>query len=320
MKWLAECSAAALREALGAVAPELSGYPVTVPGPAGKQDPLYHSGCVPAGDRFFVKFAWSRPAALRLEREIGVLTALAREPKIPFLPEVIASSSDPLLMITRRVPGTSLFAVAGSINPDHAAGQLARFLAAWHHPAARQRAEAAVGTLTGAQLPPATTMTLRERLGTWIRPDQRRIVVRWCAWADVVLGSPGPAVLVHGDLHGDNQVWDRDELRLVLDFENIGTAEPEYELRGFPGPGMGPGLELLTAIMRHYRQVTGRQLSPARVMAWHLRHALGDVLWRSEAGLPLADHRTPPQWVEDLAERFGALGIDPEAPPAANLG
>ncbi len=33
MQWLAECSVAALREALGAVAPELSGYPVTVPGP-----------------------------------------------------------------------------------------------------------------------------------------------------------------------------------------------------------------------------------------------------------------------------------------------
>ena len=39
MRWLAECSVAALREALGAVAPELSGYPVTVPGPAGKEDP-----------------------------------------------------------------------------------------------------------------------------------------------------------------------------------------------------------------------------------------------------------------------------------------
>lgn len=120
MQWLAECSAAALRAALGVVAPELSGYPVTVPGPAGKQDPLYHSGCVPLGDRFFVKFAWSRPAALRLAREIGVLTALAREPKVPFLPEVVASSADPLLMITRRVPGTSLFEVAGSIDPDHA--------------------------------------------------------------------------------------------------------------------------------------------------------------------------------------------------------
>src|ERR1700677_1931004 len=131
MKWLAECSVAALREALGAVAPELSGYPVTVPGAAGKQDPLYHSGCVPLGDRFFVKFAWSRPAALRLAREIGVLTALGHEPKVPFLPEVVASSADPLLMITRRVPGTSLFDVADSIDPDHAARQLVRFLAAW---------------------------------------------------------------------------------------------------------------------------------------------------------------------------------------------
>jgi hypothetical protein len=78
MKWLAECSVSALREALGAVAPELSGYPVAVPGPAGKEDPLWHSGCVPVGDRVFVKFAWSRPAALRLAREIGVLAALAR--------------------------------------------------------------------------------------------------------------------------------------------------------------------------------------------------------------------------------------------------
>jgi aminoglycoside phosphotransferase (APT) family kinase protein len=240
------------------VAPELSRFPVMVPGPAGGQDPLWHSGCVPLGDRFFVDFAWSHPAALRLVREIGVLAALAREPKVPFLPEVVASSADPLLMITRRAPGTSLFEVAGSIDPDHAARQLVRFLAALHHPAASQRAEAAIGPLTGAQLPSATTSILRERLGTWIRPDQRRTVIGWCDWTDAVLGSPGPAVLVHGDLHGDNQVWDRDELRLVVDFENIGAAEPEYELRGFPGPGMGPGL-------------------------------------------PLGDHRTPPQWVEDLA-------------------
>src|ERR1700730_3294016 len=213
MKWLAECSVAALPAALEAVAPELSRFPITVPGPPGKQDPLWHSGCVPVGDRFFVKFAWSHPAAVRLAREIGVLAALAREPKVPFLPEVVASSADPLLMITRRVPGTSLFEVADSINPDHAARQLVRFLAALHHPAARQRAEAAVGTLTGAQLPPVTTETLRQRLGTWIRPDQRRTVDRWCDWADVVLGSPGPAALGHGDFHGDNQICGRHALR-----------------------------------------------------------------------------------------------------------
>jgi aminoglycoside phosphotransferase (APT) family kinase protein len=311
MKWLAECSPAALREALRAVAPELSGYQVTVPGPAGKQDPVWHSGSVPVGERFIVKFAWSRPAALRLAREIGVLTVLAREPKVPFLPEVVASSTDPLLLITRRVPGTSLFDVVDSIDRDRAAQQLAWFLAALHDPAARERAERAVGTLTGAQLPPAATGTLRARFGRWIRPDQHRIVMGWCDWADAVLASAGPAVLVHGDLHGDNQVWDRDELRLVVDFEAIGAAEPEYDLRTFPGPGMGPGVELLTALMRRYQQISGRQLSIDRVMAWHVRTALGDALWRSEARIPLADHRTPPEWVEDLATRFTALGIHP---------
>ena len=247
MKWLAECSVAALREALGAVAPELSGYPVTVPGQAGKQDPLWHSGCVPVGDRFFVKFAWSRPAALQLAREI------------------------------------------------------------------------AVGPVTGPVLPPAMTPAMRDRFGTWIRPDQRRIVIRWCDWADAVLASPGPAVLVHGDFHGNNQVWDRDELRLVMDFATAGAAEPEYELRTFPGPGLGPGLELLTAVMRHYQQATGRQLSADRLMAWHLRQALYDTLWHSEAGIPLNDHRTPPEWVDDLAARFSALGIDPKALRASRL-
>jgi len=315
MKWLAECSAEAFSEALLVVAPELSGYPVTVPvpDPAAQADPLYWSSSAVVGEQFVAKFAWSRPAALRLAHEIGVLTALTREPRVPFLPEVVASSIDPLLLITRRVPGTSLFEVADSIDRDRAGRQLAWFLVALHHPAARQRAEAVVGKLTGAQLPPATTGTLRDRFASWARPDQRRTVMRWCDWADTVLSSPGPAVLVHGDLHGDNQVWDRDELRLVVDFETVGAAEPEYDLRSFPGPGMGPGLELLTAVMRHYQQITGRQLSADRVMAWHLRNALGDALWRSEAGIPLADHRTPPDWVDDLAARFSALGIDPEA-------
>ena len=316
MKWLTECSAAALHDALRVVAPDLSEYPVTVPGPAGKQDPQWHSGSVPVGERFFVKFAWSRPAALQLAHEIAVLAALAREPTVPFLPEVVASSTDPLLLITRRVPGTSLFDVADSIDPDRAARQIVRFLAALHHPATRQHIEAAVGPLTGPVLPPTTTAALRDRFGTWIRPDQSRTVSRWCDWADAVLASPGPAVLVHGDLHGDNQVWDRDELRVVVDFATAGAAEPEYELRGFPGPGMGPGLELLTAVMRHYQQATGRQLSADRLMAWHLRQALGDALWHSEAGIPLNDHRTPPEWVDDLAARFSMLGIDPEAPPA----
>ena len=39
MTWLAECSAVALGKALRVVAPELGGYPVTVPGPAWQAGP-----------------------------------------------------------------------------------------------------------------------------------------------------------------------------------------------------------------------------------------------------------------------------------------
>jgi aminoglycoside phosphotransferase (APT) family kinase protein len=151
---------------------------------------------------------------------------------------------------------------------------------------------------------------LREGFVKWARPDQRAAVVRWCDWADEVLATPGPSVLVHADLHGGNQVWDDGRLRVVVDFETAGLAEPEYDLRAFPGTG--PGVELLTATMRHYEQITGRALETDRVMAWHLRTALGDALWRSEAGVPLPDHRTPQAWVDDLAQRFTALGIDPQ--------
>jgi hypothetical protein len=189
MRWLAECSADELGKALRVVAPELSGCPVTVPvpDPAAQADPLWWSSSTVVGERFLVKFAWSRPAALRLVHEIGVLTALALEPRVPFLPEVVASSADPVLLVTRLVPGASLYEVIGSIDPDRAGQQLARFLAALHHPAARRRAEAMVGKLTAAHLPPATTATLRARFGAWARPDQRQIIMRWCDWADAVL-------------------------------------------------------------------------------------------------------------------------------------
>ncbi len=169
------------------------------------------------------------------------MTALGREPLVPFLPEVVASSTDPVLLVTRRVPGSSLFEVIDSIDRERAGQQLAWFLAALHHPAARQRAEAVVGKLTSPQCPQPRRQLARA-VRAVARPGQRQIIMRWCDWADAVLTSPGPAVLVHGDLHGDNQVWDHDKLRLVVDLETAGAAEPEYDLRTFPGPAMGPGV------------------------------------------------------------------------------
>jgi aminoglycoside phosphotransferase (APT) family kinase protein len=132
-------------------------------------------------------------------------------------------------------------------------------------------------------------------------------VVRWCDWADRILAEPRPPVLIHADLHGDNQIWRDGQLRAVLDFTNTGAGEPEFDLRTFPGPGLGPDLELLSVVIRHYERLSGRRLSLDRIMAWHVRQALGDVLWRSEAGLPLPDHRTPAGWVTDLEARFRAV-------------
>jgi hypothetical protein len=106
MKWLAECSAAAVREALRAVAPELSGYPFTVPEPdrVAQADPQYWKSSTVLDGRFIVKFAWSRPAAIRLAHEIGTLTALTREPSVPFLPEVVARSEAGIPLPDHRTP------------------------------------------------------------------------------------------------------------------------------------------------------------------------------------------------------------------------
>jgi Phosphotransferase enzyme family len=236
MRWLSGPSSFAVTEALRAVAPELSGLPIDIPDLTGLDDPAFQSSSAALGEDFFVKFAWSEPTARRLLHQISVLESLGCEPAVPFLPEVVASCTDPLVLVTRRVRGSSLFKVVGSIDTEYAGMQIARFLSALHGDEARRRVEAVTGAVP-AWYPLVTTGALRERFGRWVTPEQQRKVVLWCDWADEILGEPRQPVLVHGD----NQVWDGGELKAVLDFENVGTGEPEYELRAFPGPGMGPG-------------------------------------------------------------------------------
>ena len=239
MSWLPEPSPAAVVDALRVIAPALAGLPVTIPSPVGQDDPVFQMSSAALGDDFVVKFAWSQAAARFILHQITILETLAREPAVPYLPEVVAAGTSPLILVTRRVRGTSLFEAVDRIDRDHAGGQLARFLAALHSDQTRRRAEAAVGPIP-AWYPLVTTAALRERFGPLVTPGQQRAVERWCDWADEVLARPVPQVLVHGDLHGDNQVWSAGELQVVLDFENVGLAEPEYELRGFPAQGWVP--------------------------------------------------------------------------------
>ena len=69
MRWLDEGSPAAIAEALKQVAPALGDYPIAVRDSVGEDDPLWWSATAVVGERFVAKFAWSRPAALRLAHE-----------------------------------------------------------------------------------------------------------------------------------------------------------------------------------------------------------------------------------------------------------
>lgn len=229
MQWLADQTPETLVNALRLVAPNLSCHSVAMPEVIGQQEAIWHSASAIVDGEFIVKFAWSYPAALRISREIAVLRALAKG-SVPFLPELVASSDHPVLLVTKRVEGTSLFQVIDSIDREHAGLQLAQFLTALQKPVTSRHIVAAIGEVPAA-FPPPTTESLRVRSGRWVRPEQYRSIAEWCDWADAVLQQPCPKTLVHGDFHGDNQVWNHDKLLLVVDFETAGFAEAEYELR-----------------------------------------------------------------------------------------
>lgn len=84
---------------------------------------------------------------------------------------------------------------------------------------------------------------LRQKGLRFIPPGQREAVVRWCGWAGAVQATTGPAVLVHGDFHGDfhdaDQAWNGAELLAVVDVASVAVAGAEYDLRALPGPVMG---------------------------------------------------------------------------------
>lgn len=60
------------------------------------------------------------------------------------------------------------------------------------------------------------TDLLRARYGRPVDDGRARRVRAWCDWVDQVLGDIAPVnLVVHGDLHGYNQLWDFDAGALV---------------------------------------------------------------------------------------------------------
>lgn len=314
MRWVGGGGEEDLRGALATVVPELAGEGVVVPVGIPGTPRRYWRAAARVGEGHVAKFAWSADAAVRLDHELTVMERLRElAPAVP-LPEVVAASRDPLLLITRYVPGVPCSGPPlDEGSTDTIPVQLAEALAALHAPAVRDGLTASPGVVLGDPEPQSDTSALRERFaGPIVTGDRARRVRTWCDWIDDLQGGPGPdPVVVHGDLHGHNLVLSEDgeRLRLVTDLEEVAVGDPHYDLRYLVS--IRADLAWFAACRTAYERASGRRLDVERILAWHVLTALGDAMWRTERGVPLPGGVSPDGSVDDIAWRMGELGVTP---------
>jgi aminoglycoside phosphotransferase (APT) family kinase protein len=306
MQWLDDPSERSVRHALAVAVPALADASIELATDIGTSNPQWASSTAVVDGAFVVKFAWSEQAAMRVNREARLLEAIPQVADVP-VPRLEGASDAPVAFVTPLIRGKPLgfedVRSARSGDREAMADQLASFLARLHEPRVLELAHN-VATLV-APRPQGNTSAIRARLGSFLDPIRIGRVEEWCDWVDTVLSRPAPQpVLVHGDLHGYNQVWDHDRwaLALVADFEVAGPSDPEYDFRYFPSQDQT--LDFVSAIRLAYGGRTGRTIEMDRVMAWHILTALGDALWRSEAGIPLPGGSTPATYVDDIASKL----------------
>jgi aminoglycoside phosphotransferase (APT) family kinase protein len=312
--WLADRSVGEVARGLAALCPDLARLPVVLHDAWIEQEnPLWARSSAFVGDDWVVKFAWSEPAAIKLEREILVLRALAAADRPPPVRKVHAWSADPVLLVSPFVVGSPAVGTAiDELHPDrlrHLAHELAGVLTACHHPTTLA-AVARAGVALPPPTPQAETSALRARLAARLDEPRGSVVVQWCQWVDAVLSVPGPeSVFLHGDFHGFNLVVDATmTVQVVLDLEEASVGDYHYDFRYLPA--QTPNLDLFRLTVAAYEQLTQRSVALERVMAWHIRTVLGDALWRTEANVELPFGGTPEQWVDEIATRMVDLGID----------
>ena len=240
--WLSEYSEPTLRAVLRAAAPKLADLPIALDRAPDLSNPTFASSRATIGERVFAKFAHSERTAVRIWREAQVLGLFGNELGLA-VPKLIAASRNPAFSSTELISGGAplSYQTVTAASPDRIAqlaAQLASFLSQLHAPHTLARAREQLDSLP--RLPEhglhVSTDELRARFTTMIEWHQRSMVSRWCDWVDNQLASPADTVFVHGDLHPYNQLWDLDEPRLfaVMDFENSGLSEPEFDFRVLP--------------------------------------------------------------------------------------
>ena len=305
--WLEDASEDSLRSALAIAAPQLAGLPLRLNPMLPSSNPLWWSSSAVIDHSFVVKFAWSEVRAQRLWREGVILRRLKAMAPSLAIADVVTVSARPALVVTRMVAGAPLDGDWVPPRAEAVGQQLAGFLVGLH-------CVDAVNAVRGLPLveptPQANTDMLRRRFPRLVDQARSLSVLSWCDWVDDVLSDDTPdEVLVHGDLHGYNQLWDHKapELLAVLDFEESGLRDPHFDFRYLPG--LVGGADVVLAAMQHYHALCGRRLNINRVMAWNVLTVLGDALWRSEAGVALPDGGNATSWVDDLQRRLSALGL-----------
>ena len=312
--WLADASEESVRSALAGVWPDLSGRPIVLRPKVEQPNPLYWSGSAIVDGRFVVKFAWAEAPAIRVWREGLLLERLAAaDAELP-VPRVVHVSRQPALAITEVVTGSPLrweWADDRSEADTSRVGQdLGAFLARLH----AVPADRILDDLPPFEpAPQADTHRLRTGYPALVDRGRARLVLAWCDWVDDALAPRDPAaeVLVHGDLHGYNQLWDHASIHLVsvVDFEETGVSEPEFDFRYLPGNSRSPALT--TSTIDAYEGLIGGRVDLRRVLAWNVRTHLGDALWRTEAKVPLPGGGDAATWVDDLERRISSFGFDP---------
>ena len=309
-RWTARPDEAELRRALTRLAPELPSLPMRINPSVEQPDPLFWSGSAWLVDQYVVKYAWSDVRTERLWREGVIFDRLhAHGSPLP-VPEVVVANEAPSLLVTKAVAGVPLTVELASRLTSGQLCEVADQLGSWMSRLHSFDGDELLGGLP-VVVPHAqsTTALLRDRFPHIVDERRTRTVLGWCDWVDDVLqGSSAPSeVIVHGDLHGHNQVWDPDtlDLEVVVDLGECGLHDPHFDFRYVPGNA--DSLELVRAVVDAYTKESGRTPRMERIMGWHVLTHLGDALWRTEAGVDLPGGGDATSWVDDLERRLADL-------------